>query len=103
MNASLFYRDECRAGAAFVLVSELETRNRFVPAQKFMHALPKCARSFAVNNQNLLEPGKLRVVYEFAANLFSLVNGHAANINAPFNRFHFLQKSERAAILIRGS
>ena len=73
--------DERRAGASLVLVGELETCDRAVAAQIIMHADTKCARPLAVDYQNLLETGKLRVVNEFAANLLRLVNRHAANID----------------------
>lgn len=93
-DENLFYRDSRRAGAAFVQVSELKVCDGIVSAQKFMNALPQRTRAFAVDNQNLLKSGNLRVVDEFTADMFRLVDSHAANINAPCDGRRFLQKSE---------
>ena len=81
----LSYRDERRAGAAFVLVGELKICDGIVHAQKILDAFSERARAFAVDNQNLLEAGKLRVVDKFSANKFRLVDSHPANVNAASN------------------
>ena len=94
MRAILFNGDERRAGAAFVLVGELEIGDGIIAAQEIMNADSQRAGSLAVNNRNLLETGKLRVVNEFAANLFGFVDGHAANIQTARGGRSFLQKSE---------